>query len=328
MSFDTRVFLLNWSRCSSISFARQRRFNAVRNLLRFWVKSQSNRGSITKRHTKKSYREVPFNMISSKIPPESYIELVPRNTVVLFMEDLEDGQHNINLDGELGHQVARQQHPPVIRIWRSANKQGIAVSRKDVAAPAAKEAKRLIMEDGLDMVVRQTGGTAVPQGPGVLHISFLLPRTRDNRTTDDYYRLLCGPLIEYFATLGLEAETGALAGSYCDGTYNVLIGQKKLVGTAQAWRGGLAGMASRHPGYILAHANLVVEYDLALATERINRFYALAGDSYRVREDASTSLQLELPELYKDMDAAEKAQQVGLDLAAYYRSLFLLETGA
>ncbi|QQE77785.1 ligase [Alicyclobacillus sp. SO9] len=263
-------------------------------------------------------------MISSKIPPEMYRELVPENTVVLFMEDLENGQHNIDLDGEIGQQVARQQHPPVIRLWRSANQTGIAVSRKDVATPAAKEAQRIIMEEGLDVVVRQTGGTAVPQGPGVLHISFLLPRVHESRTTDDYYRLLCGPLIDYFGTLGLEAETGALQGSYCDGTYNVLIGHKKLVGTAQAWRGGLAGISSRHPGYILAHANLVVEYDLVLATRRINHFYELAQETYRVNENASTSLQLECPGLYQELTAAEKARQVGLDLAAYYRSIFML----
>lgn len=251
--------------------------------------------------------------------------MIPESTQVLMLEDLSDGQHNIDLDVMLGQQVARHEQPPLIRIWRSAAQEGIAVSRKDVASKEGHAAMETLMAEGLDVVVRQTGGTAVPQGPGVLHISFLLPRRRESTTTDAYYRLLCLPLIDWLKGFGLQAETGALAGSYCDGTYNVLVNHRKLVGTAQAWRGGLAGMASRYPGYILAHANLVVEYDLTVAAERINRFYSLAHQDYRVAEQASTSLTREVSGLYGMVPAGEKARLAGLDLAHYYREFFAIQ---
>ncbi len=136
-------------------------------------------------------------------------------------------------------------------------------------------------------------------------------------TTDDYYRLLCIPLIGWLRSLGIEASTGALPGSYCDGNYNVLCGGKKLVGTAQAWRGGLAGMASRHPGYVLAHASIVIAYDLKLATERINRFYTLAGNPYRVEEETSTSLVQLCPSWFPDKTPDEQAYEAGQSLARY-----------
>lgn len=243
--------------------------------------------------------------------------LLPTQSLITMMEDLDQPQHNIDLDTELGQAVARGEQPPLVRIWRSARQQGIALSKRDVAGPKAEAAVAAFAAEGLQIVVRNTGGTAVPQGPGVLHLSYLLPRTADPVTTDDYYRLLCTPLIEWLATLGITADTGALAGSYCDGTYNVLCGGKKLVGTAQAWRGGLAGMSSRHPGYVLAHASIVIAYDLALATERINRFYTLAGNPYRVDAATSTSLLALCPSWFPNHAPDEQAYEAGLSLAHF-----------
>lgn len=245
--------------------------------------------------------------------------LLPKMTLITMMEDLDHPQHNIDLDAELGQAVARGEQPPLVRIWRSAHQQGIALSKRDVTGPQAEAAVQAFAEEGLQIVVRNTGGTAVPQGPGVLHLSYMLPRTANIVTTDDYYRLLCTPLIDWLQTLGISADTGALAGSYCDGTYNVLCGGKKLVGTAQAWRGGLAGMSSRHPGYVLAHASIVIAYDLNLATERINRFYALAGNPYRVNAATSTSLVDLCPDWFPNAAPDVQAYEAGASLARFLR---------
>jgi|GEM_PF-1428612 len=263
-----------------------------------------------------SYMESP--------PGREIRQLVPPGTEVVFLEDLTHGQRNTELDGELGKAVARFQRPPVIRLWQSANQPGISVSRKDVATASGQRAKEILEAEGWDVVVRETGGTAVPQGPGVLHISFILPRTQQQVTTDAFYRLLCWPLLDWLQTLGLTARTGELAGSYCDGTYNVLVNQRKLVGTAQAWRGGLAGLAARHPGYILAHAHLVIEYDLTAAVRCINRFYELAEATYRVLPHTSTSLTQELPNHFPPNSPVETARSVADQLADFYRSLFAI----
>lgn len=174
------------------------------------------------------------------------------------------------------------------------------------------------MAEGWDVVIRNTGGTAVPQGPGVVHISYLFPRDRRPVTTDAYYRILTQPLIAWLETIGLEAYTGALPGSFCDGTYNVLVNGQKLVGTAQAWRGGLAGMASQRPGYVLAHACLVVDVDIQQALAQINRFYQLSGNPYRVDAQTFTTLRTLAPDEFKGMTAAEAATALAHKWVSWY----------
>jgi len=245
-------------------------------------------------------------------------ELWPAATEVQWIDDIENSQFNLELESTLGEAVARGEVPPLIRIWRSALKPGIGVSRRDVNSDAAAAARRQLLAEGADVVVRNTGGTAVPQGPGVVHLSYLFPRDRRKVTTDAYYRILTQPLIEWLAQLGLTAETGALPGSFCDGTYNILVTGRKLIGTAQAWRGGLAGMTSARPGYVLAHACLVVDVEMRSAVEQINRFYRLSGNSYRVNPETFTTLRSLVPERFSGMTAGEAATDVARQWVAWY----------
>ncbi len=109
--------------------------------------------------------------------------LVPAKTLITMMEDLDHPQHNIDLDAELGGQVARGEQPPLIRIWRSAWQQGIALSRRDVAGAQAEAAVQAFADEGLQIVVRNTGGTAVPQAAWSL--AFILHSAANGRACDD-----------------------------------------------------------------------------------------------------------------------------------------------
>lgn len=230
-----------------------------------------------------------------------------------------DGQRNMDMDVELGQQVAQGFRPPLIRVWRAGEAFGIGVSKKDVASDQGRSAMTILQQEGCDVVVRQTGGTAVPQGAGVLHVSYLFPRTAHSGTTDTYYRMLCNPLLEWLTEQGIQAHTGALPGSYCDGTYNVVVGGQKLVGTAQAWKGGLAGIKSARPGYILAHACLTVDIDMEQSVHYINRFYKLSGDAYRVDLGTATTLRQRLPEAFTGLSAAEANERVANQLLLFYQ---------
>lgn len=209
----------------------------------------------------------------------------------IVVEEAEDPQQNVDLDEVLAAEVANGSRPETIRLWRHADVPGLVVSRKDIAgakgAFAIAEMKRM----GVPIFVRRTGGTAVPHTRGVLNISMMFKRSAKKQwTTDTYYRLLCQPLLAWLQTFDMVATTGEVPGSYCDGSYNVIVDGRKLVGTAQTWRGGLAGVSSRHPGYILAHACMTVEVDLAWSMKVINHFYEAVGDPYRVHNHTSITL--------------------------------------
>ncbi|MBX5435769.1 MAG: ligase [Alicyclobacillaceae bacterium] len=234
-----------------------------------------------------------------------------------WLEDGDDSQRNVDLDVQLGADVGAGRRPPTVRLWRAAPGLGIGVSRRDVATDAACAAAQRLRQHGVDVVVRQTGGTAVPQGEGVFHVSWLLPRPAGGATTDQYYHLLCDPLVSWLRSFHVEATTGPLPGSYCDGRYNVLAGGRKLAGTAQAWKGGLAGLPSSRPGFVLAHACVTVMADHELAAVWINRFYEWAGQPWRVTAETGVNLADLVPAAFAGQGAAAATERAVRSFAGH-----------
>jgi len=145
-------------------------------------------------------------------------------------------------------------------------------------------ARQELSAQGWPIVVRCTGGSCVPQGPGVLNLSLIHPKVR-GWSLEDGYELLCDVLTSFLASYGLAPTTGEVPGSFCDGRFNLQIGGRKLVGTAQRLAGG-----SRENAAVLAHACLLVDLDLVEATEKINTLYRLCGNPQQFTPEACTTL--------------------------------------
>ncbi len=139
--------------------------------------------------------------------------------------------------------------------------------------------------------VRATGGGVVPQGPGLWNLSLLWPAPSATPVdTDGLYTALCAELTAALARLGLVAVPQPVAGSFCDGRYNLAVGGSKLAGTAQAWR-----RVGGQP-VVLAHAVLIVDADPRALTQRANDFEAAIGSDRRYRSEALTSIAREVPD--------------------------------
>jgi len=168
-------------------------------------------------------------------------------------------------------------------LWTAPT--GIVVPRRYAALPgwaaAAADARHG------EVQVRASGGGLVPQGPGLWNLSLAWPAPGAMPTgTDAIYRDLCAALTAALARLGVDAAPQPVAGSFCDGRYNLAVGGRKLVGTAQAWRrvGGVP--------MVLAHAVIVVDSDPVALTARANAFEAALGTATRYRAEALTSVAL------------------------------------
>lgn len=113
-------------------------------------------------------------------------------------------------------------------------------ARAGFAAAMSRSATR-----GWPVVLRPTGGGAVPQGPGIDNLALAFDAAR-GVTIDDVYRLLVRVL-----TRAIDARlvAGDTPGSFCDGAWNLSCDGRKIVGTAQRWRPLKSG-ARR----VLAHA--------------------------------------------------------------------------
>ncbi|MGE6132536.1 lipoyl protein ligase domain-containing protein [Aeromonas salmonicida] len=167
-------------------------------------------------------------------------------------------------------------------LWQAP--QCLIVTRKDTRLPRYQAACEQLAGEGWPVHVRDSGGTAVPHGAGILNLSLLLPRT----TTDlgHYYRLLGAPLLTLLADHGLSGGYDFVPGSFCDGQYNLVIGGRKITGTAQRW----LAPGQDHGGAVLAQAMLLVAGDVDEGTRMASRFYELAGGELRFMAGTSTTL--------------------------------------
>ncbi|MGE6167381.1 lipoyl protein ligase domain-containing protein [Aeromonas rivipollensis] len=167
-------------------------------------------------------------------------------------------------------------------LWQAP--QCLIVTRKDMRLPHYQSACEQLANEGWPVHVRDSGGTAVPHGAGILNLSLMLPRT----TTDlaHYYRLLGDPLLTLLGEYGLEGNYDFVPGSFCDGQYNLVIGGRKVTGTAQRW----LAPGQAHQGAVLAQAMLLVAGDVDEGTKMASRFYELAGGELRFAPGTSTTL--------------------------------------
>ena len=169
--------------------------------------------------------------------------------------------------------VASDVVPASAFLWQ-ADRSGLVLPERFSRAPGFSDASDQSAARGWPVTTRRTGGGITPQGPGVLNVAlaFKLPPGRAQAIRESY-AALCNPMIAALGKLGLEAGTGAVQGSFCDGDYNLEVYGRKLVGTAQRWRGSA----------VLCHALILTDISIQPA---VGAAQALAdgiglGDTYR-----------------------------------------------
>ncbi|KWR91892.1 lipoyl protein ligase domain-containing protein [Cupriavidus sp. IDO] len=170
-----------------------------------------------------------------------------------------------------GRQVAQLWEAPVsLVVPRSYLRYaGLAAARTDFA------------QRGCPVWLRMSGGGLVPQGPGILNLSLAYAVGRPpGALSDAVYLHLCEVIGKGLQSLGVGTHWQAVAGSFCDGRYNLAWGPpedaRKIAGTAQYWRRAPTDAQSpdgqRH--LVLAHAVLLVTADPEEINQRANAFEA------------------------------------------------------
>jgi lipoate-protein ligase A len=182
---------------------------------------------------------------------------------------------------------------PQVIVWQC--ERCIVVPRRMAAFATFPAAALELERRGVPVVVRNTGGDAVVQGPGVVNVSlaFAIPARLPDHI-GHAYRFLCAPLMSLLREHGIETANGAVPGAMCDGTFNITAMDRKLAGTAQRWQ--RARNVSGSSGFaVLGHLALSVNIDHAAAADAVNAFYAAAGIEGRIRGDAHVNIAELLP---------------------------------
>lgn len=205
-------------------------------------------------------------------------------------------QHDIGGDDRCAAACAPTA-PVHTRIW--STRRCLVAPWNEGRRPSFAVAQAMSAAAGWPVVRRRSGGLTVPNGQGVLNLTIArLSRHPGDPATA--YRELCGLIVRTLSRQAIEAEVGPVAGAFCDGRHNVVVGGRKLAGTAQRWAQANGGTGT----CVVAHALILADLDRAAAVEAVNAYYA----------------QLELPARFSS-DAVVTLSELGIDAARFTADL-------
>lgn len=201
-------------------------------------------------------------------------------------------------------------------FWRP-QQQALVMPRRLSRLAGFAEAQAQCAALGWPIALRDTGGEPVPQSPAVLNVAlcYAVPLADNEQTRiDTAYQRLCQPLCDWLAALGLEAGLGEVAGAFCDGRYNVTLGGRKLVGTAQRWR----RRQSDGRYVVLAHGAILMQNQREDMAGLVNAFYRACGLPAEIRADSHVALEERHPSPWTQVQALGERFRQHLAAAGLY----------
>jgi octanoyl-[GcvH]:protein N-octanoyltransferase len=156
--------------------------------------------------------------------------------------------------------------PSVCHLWR--HPRAFVMGARDSRLPEAATAARWLEDEGYDMLVRHSGGAAVPLDAGVINLSLIMPMTDKYAFgfRDDFERMyaLIRRTVEAFH---YTIHKGEVQGSYCPGEYDLHIDGFKFCGIAQR----------RQKNAMIIQAFVLVEGSGAARAKMAKAFYERAS---------------------------------------------------
>jgi len=157
--------------------------------------------------------------------------------------------------------------PPLLHLWR--HRRALVLGLRDRRLPRAGRAMETFRREGHDVIVRSSGGAAVPLDEGVLNVTLVVPLPAGGVSVRREFAAMARLVAEAVARLDgrLAVSVGEVAGSYCPGDYDLSVGGRKFCGIAQR----------RKLGACAVQAFINVEGAGRARAETAARFYRLAG---------------------------------------------------
>ncbi|TDM01259.1 lipoate--protein ligase family protein [Macrococcus hajekii] len=145
---------------------------------------------------------------------------------------------SFSFDDTFCHLVGQQDWNSVVRTW--VHQHVVILGIHDSRLPYLKEGVDYLIDQGYGAIVRNSGGLGVVLDGGVLNISLIF-RGGQSFSIDGGYELMYELIREMFKDYGVVIEAKEIEHSYCPGSYDLSIDNKKFAGISQRRvRGGVA----------------------------------------------------------------------------------------
>lgn len=150
-----------------------------------------------------------------------------------------DAMQSFAIDDTLCTSVGSGQSDSTMRAWVHHNT--VVLGIQDTRLPYLQDGIEYLKRQGYRVIVRNSGGLSVVLDEGVLNVSLIFPDAEKgidiNRGYDAMYELIQRILAPYDTMI----EAKEIVGSYCPGSYDLSINNRKFAGISQRRiRGGIA----------------------------------------------------------------------------------------
>lgn len=143
------------------------------------------------------------------------------------------------IDDTLCTTVGSGNSPATMRSWVHHNT--IVLGIQDTRLPHLQEGMEFLKNKEFNVIVRNSGGLAVVLDEGVLNVSLLFRETEKGIDIDLGYDTMWHLVKEMLKDYNVTIEAKEIVGSYCPGSYDLSIDNKKFAGISQRRiRGGVA----------------------------------------------------------------------------------------
>nr|WP_078378569.1 lipoate--protein ligase family protein [Sutcliffiella halmapala] len=143
------------------------------------------------------------------------------------------------MDDTLCTSVGKGESGAVCRTWVHENT--IVLGIQDTRLPHLQTGIQYLESEGYQVIVRNSGGLAVVLDNGVLNVSLVFPEGEKAIDINRGYDAMFELTKHMFKDLTTEIQAKEIVGSYCPGSYDLSIGDKKFAGISQRRiRGGVA----------------------------------------------------------------------------------------
>jgi octanoyl-[GcvH]:protein N-octanoyltransferase len=135
------------------------------------------------------------------------------------------------MDDTLCTAVGAGQSDPAARSW--VHHQTVVLGIQDTKLPFLTDALNVLEEAGYQYIVRNSGGLAVVLDDGVLNLSLVFPDSEKGIDINRGYDAMLMLVQDMFKDFDVVIEAKEITQSYCPGSYDLSIRDRKFAGISQ-----------------------------------------------------------------------------------------------
>ncbi|MCA1065514.1 lipoate--protein ligase family protein [Rossellomorea sp. AcN35-11] len=135
------------------------------------------------------------------------------------------------MDDTLCTVIGTGQSDPTARSW--VHHQTVVLGIQDTKLPFLSDALKALEEEGYQYIVRNSGGLAVVLDEGVLNLSLVFPDSEKGIDINRGYDAMWLLVEDMFKDFEVKIEAKEITRSYCPGSYDLSINDRKFAGISQ-----------------------------------------------------------------------------------------------